>query len=182
MLDKTDRLLLRLASDSERHLRVGLQCTYKDEDLDRSLLDARPPNAHEVHLKRFVRHMANASMLLEIVLADDEVLASYLDDIRDMYFVFEVSESRARRNTFSRKVRGAEVRGLRAFPAGAKNADRSVAALTTMAMGDSNACEIVQEAHLAIAYESGLLQPSTFLSPAALAPRGPIATGIIIDD
>ena len=54
--------------------------------------------------------MANASMLLEIVLADDEILASYLDDIRDMYYVFEVNEPRARRNTFSREVRGAEVR------------------------------------------------------------------------
>ena len=83
-LDKTDRLILRFASNSERHLRVGLQCTYKDEDLDRLILDARPPNAHEVHLKRFVRHMANAFMVLEIVLADDEVLATYLDDIRDM--------------------------------------------------------------------------------------------------
>ena len=83
-LDETDRLLLRLASDSDRRLRVGLQCTLKDEDLDRLILDARPPNAHEVHLRRFVRHMANALMLLEIVLADDEVLASYLDDIRNM--------------------------------------------------------------------------------------------------
>ena len=121
---------------------MGLQCTYKDEDLDRLILDARPPNAHEVHLKRFVQHMANASMLLEIVLTDDEVLACYLDDIRDMYYVFEVDESRARRNTFSREVRGAEVRWLRAFPAGAKDADRLVAALKTMAMGDGNSCEI----------------------------------------
>ena len=181
-LDKGDRLVLRPASDSERRLRVGLQCTYKDEDLDRLILDARPPNAHEVHLKRFVRHMANASMLLEIVLADDEVLASYLDDIRDMYYVFQVSEARAHRNTFSREVRGSEVRHLMAFPAGAGDADKLVASLKTMAMGDTNACEIAQESHLAIAYESGLLRPSTFLSPAALAPRGPVAIGIIIDD
>ena len=66
---------------------MGLQCTYKDEKRDRLILDARPPNAHKVHLKRFVRHMANASMLFEIVLPDDEILASYLDDIRDMYYV-----------------------------------------------------------------------------------------------
>ena len=51
-----------------------------------------------------------------------------------------------------------------------------------MAMGDTNACEIAQESHLALAYEAGLLQPDTFLSPAALAPRGDVATGIIIDD
>ena len=49
-------------------------------------------------------------------------------------------------------------------------------------MGDSNACEIAQESHLALAYESGLLRQETFLSPAALAPRGAVATGIIIDD
>ena len=112
-------------------------------------------------------------MLLEIVLADDEVLASYLDDIRDMYYVFEVSEARAHRNTFSREVRWSEVRGLGAFPVGARGADRLVASLKTMAMGDSNACEIAQEPHLAIALESGLLRPSTLLSPVALAPRGP---------
>ena len=98
---------------------MGLQCTSKDEDLDRLIFDTRPPNAHEVHLKRLVRHMANASMLLEIVLADDEVLAAYLDDIRDMYYVFEVNETRAHRNTFSREVHGSEDRGLKAFPAGA---------------------------------------------------------------
>ena len=40
-----------------------------------------------------------------------------------------------------------------------------------MAMGDTNACEIAQESHLAIAYESGLLRSESFLSPAALVPR-----------
>ena len=93
-----------------------------------------------------------------------------------MYYGSEVNEPRARCSIFSREVRGAEVRGLRAFPVGARDADRLVAALKTMAMGDSNACERAQESHLAIAYESGLLQPSTFLSPAALASRGPTAT------
>ena len=106
VLDDTDRLLLRFAASSEPHLRVGLQCTYKDVKRDRLILDARPPNAHELQLKRFVRHMANASILLEIVLADDEILASYLYDIRDMYYVFEVSEARACRNTFARELRG----------------------------------------------------------------------------
>ena len=33
-----------------------------------------------------------------------------------------------------------------------------------------------------MAYAAGLVTPSTFLSPAALVPRGPVATGIIIDD
>ena len=141
-LDKSDRLVLRFASDSDRRLRVGLQCAYKDENVDRLILDARPPNAHEAQLKRFVRHMANASMLLEIVLAEDEVLAHYLDDIRDMYYVFEVSDDRAHRNTFAREVRGSEVRHLRAFPAGATDSDKIVGALKTMAMGDTNACEI----------------------------------------
>ena len=74
------------------------------------------------------------------------------------------------------------MKGLRAYPATASDSSRLVAALKTMAMGDTNACEIAQESHLALAYESGLLQPETFLSPAALAPRGAMATGIIIDD
>ena len=126
--------------------------------------------------------MANASMLLEIVLADDEILASYLDDIRDMYYVFEVSHDRSCRNTFAREVLGADVRGLKAFPASAGDSSRLVASLRTMAMGDTNACEVAQEAHLALAVEAGLVDSESFLSPAALAPRGNIATGIIIDD
>ena len=102
-LDASDRLEMYAASSSPQHLRVGLQCTYKDAERDRLILDARPPNAHEVHLKRCTRHMANSSLLLEIVLAEDEMLAHYLDDIRDMYYVFQVSGDRARRNTFSRE-------------------------------------------------------------------------------
>ena len=152
-LDASERLTLRPAADSPKHLRVGLQCTYKDAERDRLILDARPPNAHELQLKRFVRHMANASMLLEIVLADDEILASYLDDIRDMYYVFEVSHDRSCRNTFAREVLGADVRGLKAFPASAGDSSRLVASLRTMAMGDTNACEVAQEAHLALAVD-----------------------------
>ena len=41
-LDATDRLTLRPASESDPHLRVGLQCTYKDKERDRLILDARP--------------------------------------------------------------------------------------------------------------------------------------------
>ena len=142
VLDDSDRLVLRPASESERHLRVGLQCTYKDERRDRLILDARPPNAHELQLKRFVRHMANASILLEIVLADDEFLASYLDDIRDMYYVFEVSDERAARNTFALALQGSEVpacvsrRGVRFDSPGSRpNND---------GYRDTNACEIAQ--------------------------------------
>jgi hypothetical protein len=126
--------------------------------------------------------MANSSILLEIVLEDDEILSAYLDDIRDMYYVFEVSDERSCRNTFAREVFGSDVGGLRVFPASASDSSRLVASLRTMAMGDTNACEIAQEAHLALAYEAGIIRPDSFLSPAALAPRGPVSTGIIIDD
>ena len=127
-LDESGRLVPHLASESDRSGRVCLHCTYKDEGWDRRILDARPPNAQEIQLNRFVWHMANASMLLEIALAGDEVLAAYLDDIRDMCYVFNVSDDRARRNTFAREARGADVRGLRAFPAGAKDSDMIVGA------------------------------------------------------
>ena len=148
LLDGSNRLLLRSASSSDRSRRVGLQCTYKDVDKDRLILDARPPNVHEVQLKRFIRHMANSSILLEIILEKDEILASYLDDIRDMYYVFQVSNDRAERNTFSREFRASEARHLRACPASAADHELLVASLRTMAMGDSNACEIAQESHL----------------------------------
>ena len=70
---------------------------------------------------------------------------------------------------------------MRACPVDAADSDRLAAALRTMAMGHSNACEIIQESHLALAYESGSLSSDTFLSPSALVTRGPVATGIIID-
>ena len=96
--------------------------------------------------------------------------------------MFEVSGERAARNTFARELKGSEVRGLRALSVGASDSSLLVAALKTMAMGDTNACEIAQESCLALAYESGLLHADSFLSPAALAPRGDVAAGIIIDD
>ena len=126
--------------------------------------------------------MANSSMLLEIVLAEDEMQAHYLDDIRDMYYVFKVSDDRAKRNTFSREFSAGDVRHLSACPATAADSDRLVASLGTMAMGDSNACEIAQESHLALAHEAGLLRNGRLISPSALAPRGDRSTGIIIDD
>ena len=78
--------------------------------------------------------MVNASMLLETILESDEVLAQYLDDIRDMRYVFDVSDDRAHRNIFSREVRASEARSLRACPVNVADSDRLVAALRTVAM------------------------------------------------
>ena len=69
-----------------------------------------------------------------------------------------------------------------ACPASAADADLLAGSLRTMAMGDSNACEIAQESHLALAHDVGLLRDGRLLSPSALAPRGNRSTGIIIDD
>ena len=48
-LDGLGRLQLHAAGSHPKHLQVGLQCTYKDGDRDRLILDARRPNAHESH-------------------------------------------------------------------------------------------------------------------------------------
>ena len=83
------------------------------------------------------------------------IMQGFLDHLRHIPFLF---------------LPVSDLRGLRAYPATATDSSGLVAALKTIAMGDTNACEIAQESHLALAYESGLLQPDTFLSPAALPP------------
>ena len=91
LLDRTGRLLLRPASDSDPQKRVGLHAVYKDADWDRLILDARPANLHEAGFSYWVKHLGAASILLEIVLDSDEALACYGDDLRDFYHVFQVS-------------------------------------------------------------------------------------------
>ena len=67
-LDSSERLCLLPASSSLPKTRVVLQSTYKDAQKDRFIGDARPANAHEAQLKKFLYHIANASMLLETIL------------------------------------------------------------------------------------------------------------------
>ena len=59
----------------------------------------------------------------------DVVLAQYLDDIRDMYYVFDVSDDRAERKTFSCEECTRGVRSLLACLMDAADSERLVSSL-----------------------------------------------------
>ena len=75
-----------------------------------------------------------------------------------------------------------EVAALGVEPAAPSGTTRFVAALNTQYMGDHNGVEFAQAAHLAVAARCGALRREDLLSNSAPAPRGPLYSGIMIDD
>ena len=181
-LHDSRRLIVYPAADSDPGRRVAIHVVYKDLEHDRLILDARPPNSMEVAVNQWAQHLGSAAMILEIFLAPEECLQISASDLRDMYHVFVVPPDRAKRNTFMPELHIDEVAALGVEPAAPSGTTRFVAALNTQSMGDHNGVEFAQAAHLAVAARCGALRREDLLSNSAPAPRGPLYSGIMIDD
>ena len=92
------------------------------------------------------KELAPGCMLGLLHLSDDEVFRFQADDLSDFYYTFKVPRKRALRNTFRMILDWQEVQHLACFEDRFRN--RAVAvALRTLAMGDSLAVEVAQQAH-----------------------------------
>ena len=97
-LDRHHRL--RLAGKNEvraSHL-CGAFALTKDAELDRLILDARPPNDLEHTLNDWVQTLGAVQALLQIELSPEEELRFSGTDLKDYYYCFRVGRKRSLRN------------------------------------------------------------------------------------
>ena len=174
---------LALVAASFALWRCGLFTVYKSEDIDRMILDARPPNCFEKPLNKWTRTMATVISVLSIFLPPGHVLALYADDIRDYYYQFKISRARSVRNALVGDWRASDLQKI-AAAGGLRVPQRGyvAACLNTMAMGDLNAVEFGQAAHFTMLARAGALGIGEELTLDAPHPRGRYMAGAIIDD
>ena len=156
----------------------GLFAVPKDLQKDRLILDARPANCMEPTLCNYVKTMAGANVLSQLELADDEVLLLSGRDIRDYFYQFKVTEQRSRRNVLAAKLSADDLQYIfgRAFPG------PGFVGLSTLAMGDNNACEFAQGSHVALVLQCGGASKDELIQMHSPLPRSPYMLGIVIDD
>ena len=125
--------------------------------------------------------MGAIAPLLDIKLKAGFNLVAAGEDLRDYYYYFRISDSRAKRNCISFDLSYKEAKEFRSFPAHLPVSETYVPCLRTLAMGDVNAVEIGQEAHLKLCLQEGL-SLEQFITLRGKLPRGLWAVGVIIDD
>ena len=146
---------------------VGAFAVPKDSDFD--LLNPTIVNGRMGSISDQTRTLAPGSMLCLIGLRPGERLRFCSDDLREYYYTFIVSEARAKRNALAMPFAATELSHLSAFDPSKHSGRQLYVALRTLAMGDSLAVELAQEAHLHLcgshdSFRAGLL-------PGALASR-----------
>ncbi|CAE8722794.1 unnamed protein product, partial [Polarella glacialis] len=156
----------------------GLFALVKDLAKGRLIFDARPLNVFEPGLNFWTQTMASATSLLTVYVPPEFDLEFSGDDLRDYYYYFFVTIQSALRNALAGHWRPEDLARLTCYDASLAQEPYLIAALDTMAMGDINAVEVGQAAHMAIAISAGFLMEER--GP-RFDPRNPVA-GVIIDD
>ena len=125
---------------------VGIFCVPKDSSHDRLIINPKTINGRMDTITESTKELAPGCMLGLLHLSNDEVFRFQADDLSDFYYTFKVPRKRALRNTFRMILDWQEVQHLACFEDRFRN--RAVAvALRTLAMGDSLAVEVAQQAH-----------------------------------
>lgn len=181
-LDATGRLALFSPQQVRMRHRAGLFALAKNLEVDRLILDSRPANVLEEGLTEWTQTMGAVAPLLQVIVAPDEVVVASGEDLKDYYYYFTVSQSRACRNAIAFQMSRAEAEAFSAFACADQSATSFVPALQTMAMGDINAVEYGQQSHLRLALDFGVLRMEDLLTLRGRAPRQPVFAGLIIDD
>ena len=166
------------------HYAGGMFSVPKDLERDRLVLDGRPSNALNAPPAYWSSSMASAAVLLPMVLRPGESLRISSADLKDYFYLFQISEQRLVKNL----LRGAlsedecvEIFG-RACSEYAGSDGKVRVALSTLAMGDCAAVEFAQGSHLGVLYKNELLRPEELLVPNFPPPRGLLSIGVVIDD
>ena len=159
----------------------GLFAVGKDAEKDRLILDSRPPNLLEKQLDKWVGTMANASILGDLHLADDQVVLCSGTDLRDFFYQFRASKTRTARNALVAPLHRHEA--VQVF--GSENVVGSgpfFCGLSSLAMGDTNAVEFAQCSHVSLCHRFKVLSEEELLTLRLPLPRSLVCGGIIVDD
>ena len=182
VLEETGRLGFRSIREITPGFGNGLFCVPKNIDIDRLILDGRPANLLQIPPNRFIMTMASATTLLGLHLAEDEKLLMSGDDLSNFFYTFKVNYDRGTRNFLDWKIPVKVAKQFSSFPCQLLDEDFVVACLTSLAMGDSAACEYAQTAHVALGLQSNAFSQHHLVTMHGRIPRSPFLAGIIIDD
>ncbi|CAE7319157.1 unnamed protein product, partial [Symbiodinium sp. CCMP2592] len=183
-LAATGRLLPVTLPESRLPYAAGLFSVLKDMQRDRLILDSRPANVLERPPHFWTSSLCSSAALLQIVLEPTECLRINAADLRDFFYFFQVTGERLQRNIIKAALTPAEAAEVFDFDCSSYvGRDGKVrVGLSTLAMGDSSACEFAQGSHLAVLFRHGALAPSELLLPSFPPPRGLLSIGVVIDD
>lgn len=161
---------------------AGLFSVIKNLKADRLIFDSRPFNTLEQPLGRWVKAMASTNPLLDLQLREDEVCLVSSTDLRDFYYSFHISSERLVRNSLVNSVWADDYADFKCYDPKVHQGRRVFFSLNTLAMGDAQAVEIAQTAHLGILVQSGLINKNNLVSMDLAIPREKSFAGIVIDD
>jgi len=153
----------------------------------RFTFDRRPRNAVEEPLRDLCGLLAQGAVLCDLILEPHECARLWLSDLPNYYYTFIVSPERMKTNAWGNPIPRAEAqRHENAWAAlearGESTGEWFYRAANTMAMGDTNAVEFGQGAHVGILAAAGGMQVGEALEAAQPAPRGPVWQGVVVDD
>ena len=181
-LDSSSRVVLAKPEEvRETHL-CGAFALVKDALQDRLILDARPPNSKEQTLDAWCKTLASCHTLALQELEPGHVMYFSGTDLKDYYHAFKVSTARAHRNALAFPLSAAEAQQLSCFSAEHVGCQKLYPCLSALAMGDNQAVEIGQLAHIQLGLKARAFSPFELLVVHGRAPRSRIAAGIVIDD
>ena len=181
-LDSVQRLALLDAARCRRGLENGLFSIPKDQVRDRMVLDARRANAAEQSEKRWIYSLGSLQQFLHVFLAPHEHLEINAEDLREFYHAFVVGAQRQERNILQGVYKPDQIRHLKSFRPELEAAKEIVAALDTLAMGDTNAVAYGQVAHLALLLRTGHFGLEDFITLKNRPSRKKWHVGLMIDD
>ena len=103
-------------------------------------------------------------------------------DLCDYYYCYRVSKHRAHRNALAFPLAPQQAASLQCFDQSMTQHARLVPCLSTLAMGDNQAVELGQCAHVRLGLQAQAFHQHELLTVHGRAPRGAIACGVVIDD
>eukprot|EP00438_Fugacium_kawagutii_P029179 Skav210075 [mRNA] locus=scaffold7699:14183:18616:+ [translate_table: standard] len=181
-LDACGRLGMVDEAEALAGFQAGLFCVIKNMKSDRLIFDSRPFNTLERPPGRWVKAMASISPLLDLQLRDEEVCLISSTDLRDFYYSFSITPERLVRNTLVGSVLADEYSHFQCYDASKHRGRRVYFSLNSLAMGDTNAVELAQTAHLGLLIQADLIHESNLVAMDMAIPREKSFAGVVIDD
>eukprot|EP00435_Cladocopium_sp_Y103_P033667 s2641_g8.t1 len=181
-LDQRHRLVLAPEKKVRPSHLCGVFSLIKDQSKDRMILDARPPNLLEEALNEWTATLGSVAALVQIELRPGHQLLMSGTDLCDYYYCYKVSRERAYRNALNFPLSPQQASALQCFDQTMTQHPKLYPCLSTLAMGDNQAVELGQCAHVNLGFQAGAFSTHELLTVHGRAPRGAIACGVVIDD
>ena len=161
----------------------GMFPVAKSTERDRLLSNRKPMNAYERSIGAAGVLFPHGSMLTELQVGVKARIRGSGDDLPDFYHTIRVSQERAKSNAFGRPLKFRDVAHLgaasrlRALHPGLCDDTLLRACQSTLPMGDKNATDFGELAHLGVLAVGGALRGDALVSYRSPLPRGDLAVG-----